>query len=98
MAPIQREFLEEFEQQVSVRDFVQASGDKQLQRAHEAVVNGLEAFRKEHLRIVVKYIVSQNKIAEENKSLRAKGTGGSFFLHLLKNITLAVRNSSLYRT
>lgn len=81
-----REFLEMLEKAPSLKDYVTDSGKPNLRQAYEEAVLALVEFRSQHIVLVTTYIVQPKARLNQklNKSLQAKGTGGSDFMVFLK--------------
>lgn len=81
-----REFLEALEKAPSLREYALKSGDSVLTQAYEEAVHALIEFRSQHIILVTTYIIQPKTRLNEkfNKSLQAKGTGGSDFMVFLK--------------
>ena len=96
MLPRHRDFLKVLTMlPMSVRQYVTHSKDHELVMSYNAAVEALADFRSEHIILATRYILMQ-KSYSVNASLDAKGTGGTDFIHFLKNVrddTLALKVS-----
>ena len=81
-----RKFLETLERQTSMKEFVASCGNCQISEAYSEAVKQLIEFRNQHIVLVTRYIVqAKTRLSEKlNKSLEAKGTGGSDFMVFLQ--------------
>ena len=81
MPPLHRRFIEALEAGPSVRDFVlrHYQDHPALADHYNACVAGLDRFRRAHMEIAVKYIMRQSPE-------HSKGTGGTHFVHFLKDV------------
>ena len=81
-----REFLELLEKRASMKDFVTSCRSRKITEAYNETVKSLTEFRNQHIVLVTRYIVQpKNRLSEKlNRSLEAKGTGGSDFMVFLK--------------
>ena len=94
MPPPHRHFLEVLAKQPSVREFIQQSGDRKLVSSYNAALNSLVQFRNQHVIMVTRYVVNQ-KSTKSNQTLESKGTGGSTFMVLLKEVRDATLKTKL---
>jgi indoleamine 2,3-dioxygenase len=87
MPKLHRELLDKMSQLPSVRDHLIRLGDLSLINAFNDVVDQLAKFRSQHIILVTRYIIiPKAKLSNSlNKSLDAKGTGGSHFMNFLKS-------------
>ena len=94
MLPRHRAFLKVLSSlRMSVRQYVTDSKDRELVMSYNAAVEALADFRSEHVVLATRYILLQ-KSYSVNASLDTKGTGGTDFMHFLKNVrddTLALK-------
>lgn len=80
-----REFLHVLGHQPSAREYVAQSGDTEVIRSYNEVIDAFIEFRNSHIIVVTRYIVTQKKHSV-NSSLEDKGTGGSTFMPFLKKL------------
>lgn len=84
MPPSHRQFLVDLAKQPTLRDYISVSGDTSLVKLYNMSLDGLAEFRRQHVIMVTRYIVNQKD--GRNKSLEAKGTGGSDFMIFIKEV------------
>ncbi len=80
MPPKHRRFVEDFAKGLSLYDFVQANKTTApaLETAFNACIDQLDAFRKAHMEVAVRYVLKQGKHGEDGL-----GTGGTSFVPFL---------------
>ena len=86
MPPKHREFLLALEHQPSARDYVHNSGNSELLKCYNKVVEALVSFRSEHRILVTRFIVNMKQQNGERVTEKAKGMGGTPFMIFLKNL------------
>lgn len=86
MPPKHREFLKVLSNQPSVREYVQTSGNSELLKCYNEVVDALVSFRSEHRILVTRFIVNMKHRKGEKVTEAAKGMGGTPFMTFLKNL------------
>lgn len=86
-----REFLDNLENQPSIRLFVQETNDAQLSQCYKDAVRALKEFRSKHIEIVTRYIVNVRRSRGEENERDLLGTGGTVFMKFLKNIRDSTR-------
>lgn len=88
MPPKHRAFIEAVANGPSIRNYVLASGDPDLNRAYDLCVEKLTDFRNVHLQVVARYIIipSNREKESKHKGKALIGTGGSDLMSFLKQI------------
>ena len=82
-----RNFLDHISKYPSARQYILENCDEDLRKQYNLTIEALTLFRKKHIEIVTRFIVTpSNKYTEENKSLQKKGTGGTVFMKFLKRV------------
>ena len=91
MPPGHREFLLRLKEMPSTYDYCKQSGNAELVKKFNEVVNELVTFRDQHIILVAHYITNQ-KEHSVNPSLNERGTGGSDYMKFLKNVRDATKD------
>ena len=85
MPPKHRKFLEVLGQQPSLREYICKTRDPELVQRFNAAIKAFVDFRSQHIILVTRFILQQ-KAHSSNPSLNDKGTGGTPFMHFLKQV------------
>ncbi|VDD75969.1 unnamed protein product [Mesocestoides corti] len=73
-----RRFIEDLQRHVKLREFVVSSDSCELKKAYNTCVEELLQFRREHIKIVEKFIIEPScKYSANVESLKSVGTGGT---------------------
>ena len=94
MPPKHREFLKALSHQPTARDYVQNSGNSELLKCYNEVVDALVSFRSEHRILVTRFIINMKERNGEKVTEAVKGMGGTsfmIFLKMLKEETAALK-------
>ena len=89
-----RKFLEYLSIQRSLRQYIVQSQDKDLITQYNSTIETFVEFRDAHIVVVTRFIVNQ-KQHTVNPSLEEIGTGGTPFMHFLKNVRDNTKNSKI---
>ncbi|XP_013422192.1 indoleamine 2,3-dioxygenase 2 [Lingula anatina] len=84
-----RQFLQDLSNRPRVKEYVEASDNKELVKEYNLTVEAVKNFRSYHIQLVAKYIVVQSNRVNRNKSYESvekKGTGGQSLMPFLKGI------------
>lgn len=80
-----RQFLQRLREMPSIRDYCKESGNTDLIASFNSTAEELGNFRTDHVILVTRYIVNQQRHSV-NPTLDKKGSGGTDFMKLLKKV------------